>query len=141
MDFTFLSQINYLAVAVSSVIFFVLGSLWFSALFGSIWAEELERHNVVIKQPTKNSLFMKMLLTFATNCIASFAMACLVAMTGSTTVISGIILGIIATVGFAATTLASVFNWESRSLKLFLIDIGYPALGIITAAIILSVWH
>ena len=141
MDFSFLSQVNYLAVAATSFIFFFLGSLWFSALFGSIWVKELKNHNVIIKEPTKSALMTKMFLTFGNNVLASLAMAILVNLTGSTTVISGIILGIIVTVGFATTTLASVFIWENRSLKLFLIDIGYPALGIITAAVLLSVWH
>jgi hypothetical protein len=141
MDFSFLASINYLAVAVSSIVFFLLGSLWFSALFGSIWAQELKRHNVTIQQPTPRNVSIKMILTFAANVLASFAMAKLVILTGSNTLASGLTLGIITTLGFAVTTLASVFIWESRSLKLFLIDIGYPALGIIAAAIILSVWR
>jgi hypothetical protein len=141
MELTFLSHINYLAVAASSIIFFMLGSLWFSTLFGSVWTQELKRHNVIIKEPTKNALIMKMLLTFGANIVASFAMACLVNMTGSTTLTSGLILGIIVALGFAATTLGLVFIWESKSLKLFLIDSGYPALGIIASALLLSLWH
>lgn len=78
---------------------------------------------------------MKMLLTFDANIITSYAMACLVVMTGSTTVLSGLILGIMGALGFAVTTLALVY----RSLRLFLIDSGYPVLGIIITAVLLSV--
>ena len=141
MDFSFLSQINYLAVAVSSVVFFLLGSVWFSGLFGSIWQEELAQHNVVIQQPTSGSLMIKMLLTFCTNILASIAMAALVVITNSVSIESGLLLGLITTLGFAVTTLASVFVWESRSLKLFLLDIGYPVVGIITSSVILSLWR
>lgn len=141
LDFSFLAHINYLAVAVSSIIFFLIGSVWFSALFSTMWTQELKRHNVVIKEPTKPALFIKMLLTFGANVMTSIAIQYLVIMTGSTTLLSGLILGIVTTLGFAVTTLASVFIWESRSLKLFLIDIGYPALGIITASILLSLWR
>lgn len=141
MGFSFLSNINYLAVAVSSVIFFVLGSVWFSALFGTMWVAELENHNVTIEQPTSNDLFLKMALTFIANCMASFAMACLVIMTGSTTVATGLVLGIIASLGFVVVSIGSVFIWENRSLKLFLIDVGYPVLGILVAAVLLSVWR
>jgi hypothetical protein len=141
LELSFLSSINYIPVIVSSIIFFLIGSFWFSGLFGSLWIKELKHHHVVIKEPTTNVLATKMLLTFASNFIASFAMACLVAITGSATATTGLILGIIAAFGFAASSIGSVFIWESKSLTLFLIDAGYPMVGIIAAAIILSVWH
>ncbi len=142
MDFSFLSSINYIAVAVSSVVFFILGSFWFAPLFfGSMWREELKHHNVTIKQPAQNVLLTKMLLTFCANILASFSMAELVVLTGSSTVETGLILGTIAALGFAVTAVASVFVWENRSLKLFLIDVGYPVVGIIIAAVLLSVWR
>lgn len=141
MELSFLSNINYLAVAASTAIFFVLGSIWYSALFRSLWTEELKQHNVIIKQPTSQDLTFKMLLTLAANFLASLAMACLVHMTGSSTAASGITLGIIVALGFVATTLALVFIWESRSLRLFLIDSGYPILGVIISAVLLSLWR
>jgi len=141
MDFSFFSYVNYGAVLVSAVVFFMLGSVWFSTLFGRMWVAELQRHNVIIKAPTTAALCTKMVLTFAANLLAAWCIALLVNMTGSTTAASGLQLGVIVVLGCAITTLASVFVWESRSLKLFLIDIGYPAVGIIASAIILSVWR
>jgi hypothetical protein len=137
-----LMQVNYLAVAVCSVLFFVIGSVWFSPVgFSTLWVKELERHNVQIKQPSSQQLTIKMLLTFGANVLAVLAMACLVVLTGSFTVMTGLMLGKIVALGFACTAIGSVFIWESRSLKLFLIDAGYPAVGIIVAAVILSVWR
>jgi uncharacterized protein DUF1761 len=141
MDMSLLLSVNYFAIIVSAIIYFLIGSLWFSTLFGSLWTQELQRHNVVIKEPTTREILSKMLQTFLANIITAYAMAVLVTMTGSTTILSGLFLGILAAVGCAATTLGAVFTWESRSLKLFLIDIGYPALGIIASAILLSVWQ
>jgi hypothetical protein len=141
MDLNFVSQINVLAVGISSIVFFFLGSLWYSVLFGEIWAKELKAHHVTIQKPTKKSLMEKMLITIGTNIVASLAMAFLVVLTGSYSVSSGFTIGVIAAVGFAATTLASTFTWENRSIKLFFLDVGYPVLGIISSAIILSVWH
>ncbi len=83
----------------------------------------------------------KMILTFSANLLASFAMAELAILTGSCCAQTGLILGSIAALGIAVPALGSVFIWESRSLKLFLIDVGYPAIGIIIAAIIVSVWQ
>jgi hypothetical protein len=141
MDMSLIASVNHLAVIVSAIVYFLMGSLWFSTLFGSLWVQELKNHNVVIKQPSTGDLTAKMLQTFLANIVTAYAMAFLVIMTGSTTLLSGLFLGILTAVGFAATTLGGVFTWESRSLKLFLIDIGYPALGIIASAILLSVWQ
>lgn len=142
MDLSILSQFNYTAVVASSCIFFIIGSLWFSPLlFSSIWIKELKDHNVKLTEPSTNVLVSKMLLTFSANFVASLAMAYLVNLTNSTSAISGLCLGITAVFGFVLTSIGSVFIWENRSLKLFFIDAGYPALGIIISAIILSVWR
>jgi len=142
MNGLFLADIHLIAVVVSALVYFFIGSLWYSpALFSSVWVDELKNHHVVITAPTSKTLVTKMLLSFVSNFATALAMAHLVALTDSTTCMSGLKLGILAAVGFAAPTLASVFIWESRSLKLFLIDIGYPVVGIIASAVLLSVWH
>lgn len=134
-------HINYVAVGVTSVIFFFIGSAWFSFLFRSQWIKELKHHNVTIREPKQSVLINKMILTFCANVAACIALACLVIMTDSTTVFSGLILGIITALGFAVPSLGSVFIWENRSLNLYLIDVGYPVVGIIVSAILLSLWH
>lgn len=141
MNLIFLSEINYLAVAVASVIFFFIGSIWFSALFKHLWVQELKHHHVTIKEPSRDILLQKMLLTFGANVLASLAMAHLVIITGSATLMSGFILGTLVALGFAVPTLGSVFVWESRSLTLYLIDVGYSIVGFIAIAMLLSVWQ
>lgn len=141
MNCVFLSDINIIAVLLSSFIFFFIGSLWFSVIFGNMWRHELERHHVTIKKPSQQVLFTKMLLTFGANVLASIAMASLVNLTGSTDASTGLCLGIITAFGFAATSVGSVFIWENRSVKLFLLDVGYPVVGIIATALFLSTWH
>ncbi len=141
MDFVCLSQTTYLAIAASTIIFFLLGSLWFSALFGSLWSEELKRNNVVIEKPSQNVLYTKMALTFACNLLISIVLACLVYMTGSTTLLSGLILGLKVALGIVLPVVGMVFIWENKSWRLFLIDAGYPAVGIVIGTILLSLWR
>lgn len=137
-----LSQINLIAVFVSAIVFFVIGSLWYSFLVREAWIAELKKHDITIKQNvSKEVLRTKMLLTFGANILASIAMALLVIITGSSTISSGICLGILCVLGFAVTSVGSVFIWENRSIKLFFLDVGYPAFGIIASAIILSLWQ
>lgn len=141
MDFSLFSQINYAAVAVSAVAFFMIGSMWFGAFFGKIWVAELERHNTVIKEPTRAALFAKMGLNLLKNSIIALAMAYLVLLSGSTTFTSGLLLGLFVACGFAAPAMADIFIWEGRSKVLFVIDSGYQIVGITLSAIILSLWR
>ena len=141
MDVTLFSHINYGAVAVSVGIFFLLGALWYSVLFAKAWIHELMLHNVTIADPSINKLLMNMGLTVLNNTVIVGALACLVHMTGSTTLETGLTLGLIVACGFIATAIGGVFIWESRSVKLFLIDSGYQMIGTVIAAIILSLWR
>ncbi len=141
MDFMILSHVNYVAVAVCTVIAFFLGSLWFSFLFSKIWVQELSLHNVIIQAPSQRKLFMNMSLTILKEFVTSLALACLVVMTESRTVQSGLLLGSIVAFGFIATAIGLVFTWENRSMKLFLIDAGYQMIAVVLLAVILSVWH
>lgn len=140
--FDIISQLNIWAVLVSSIVYFFIGSLWFSpVLFSDIWIEELEKHNVKIKQPTSAQLTQKMLITLAANILSVLATGYLVIATNSGSLASIIFLGMVISIGFVMSSVGTVFNWENRSLKLFLIDIGYPIVGIISSAIILSLWR
>lgn len=141
MDFSFLSSINYIPVIAAAVLYFIIGSIWFSGIFGALWQAELKKHNVFIKQPTGSEIAQKMVFTFLSNLVTAFALALLVRFTGVSTWESGLILGAISGLGLAATSISSVFIWESRSLLLFLIDAGYPLVGIIASTVLLALWH
>jgi len=141
MDLSFLSHINYMAVLIASVIYFFIGFVWFSVLFGSMWTEELEKHNTFIKEPTAQEMGVKMFIAFFTNVLTSFGIACLIDLVGSATVLSGLILGSIIAICFAATTVANIDNWQSRSVKLFLLDTCYPMISIVVITIFLSIWR
>lgn len=138
--FDLFAQVNFLAVLAAAAIFFMIGSVWYSGLFGQVWLKELQRHNVVIQTPTTSVIYTKMVTQFALNLLAAFAVACLVIATDSTTAYSGLMLGSFVVL-CAAVAVGSMFIWESRSFKLFLIDMGYPLFGLLSSAVLLSVWR
>lgn len=141
MDLSFLCNISYVGVLIASVMYFFIGFLWFSVFFGSMWSEELEKHGTIIKEPTASEMANKMFVALLTNVITSFGVACLVDLVGSVTIFSGLVLGSIIAICFAATTVANIDNWQSRSVKLFLLDTLYPMLSIVVITIFLSIWR
>ena len=138
---SFLSQMNYWAILVAAVAYFIIGSLWFSALFGKAWMAEIGKHGLTIKEPTKSQITTKMVLTFLYNLIAAFALAYLVFATRTFNWLAGIKLGLLCGVCFAAVGMAISFNWESRSAKLVMIDAGYAIAGIAVCGVILGAWR
>lgn len=145
MDFMFihhLPNLHHLAALVSAIVYFLLGLLWFSpVLFGQMWREELQKLNLPINPPNAADLKLKMGLSFLGNFVAALAMALLVHVTGSATLHSGLELGLLVGIGFIATSMGCSSIWANKSLKLALIKIGYPVVGTVITAIILSLWH
>lgn len=136
----YFAQLNIWAVLVSAAAYWVLGSLWFAVLFGKIWGNELEKHGVKIQQPTKGGMTAKLIQTFVSNLVVALAMSYLVFVTQSEVMIHAIKLGVTCGVGFSAATIGIAYVWEGKSLKLTLIDIGYPVLGILICSIIITLW-
>lgn len=140
MDLTFLSHLNYLGIAAAGVLSYFFGSLWFGFLFREPWKHEVQKH-LANKQLMQESMGKKMAFTFAMNLLTAFAVGCLVALTHASTLYDGLILALIIGLGIILTTFACTFIWEERSLRLFLIDVGYPLSTVLISALLLSAWH
>jgi hypothetical protein len=138
---SFLSHANFLSILVAAIAYFALGSLWYSVLFGKIWMAEMEKSGVNLKDPEKKGMTLKMIQTFLLNFVTAFSTAYLVFVSGVNNWLAGFKLGLLCGIGFAAAGIAIAFTWESRSIKLIVIDSGYAVFGIGICGVILSVWH
>lgn len=136
----FFTHLNYGALFTSAVVYWILGSIWFSLLMGKTWSAELVKHGIKVKKPNKNEMITKFVATFIFNLIVAFGVSIIVHVMGTHTFMSAIGLGIILGVCFSAATMGMAYLWESRSLTLAFIDIGYPVIGIIACSIIMSLW-
>lgn len=129
-------DINYLAVLVAAAAYSALGALWYSpALFGRAWMEA----SGVRPEAGANATPLY-LLSFVAWFIVSLALAFLAQETGSETFRDGILLGLVAAIGFVLTTFAVNMAFESRPKGLYLINIGYDVVGLLIAAVIVTVW-
>ena len=137
----YLHQVNLWAILVSAVVYFILGSLWFSALFGGVWSREVEKLGILIKDPAKGTIAAKMIQTFVGNLIAAFSMGYIVFISHSYHWLAGLKLGLLCGIGFAAVGMIIAYTWESRSMKLQMIDTGYAIAGISACGIILAAWR
>lgn len=140
MNTEIFSQINWLAVLVAALAYFMLGAVWYSkALFGAKWAGLV---GLDMSDPDKKKGMGKMMAgTLFLIIITCIALALLVYRHDLLVISSAFKLGLITGVCFASTAVSISFIYESRPTALYFIDCGYHLAGHLIAAIILVLWQ
>lgn len=135
-------HINYLAILVSAIIMFGLGALWYSpVLFAKPWLSSLGKTGEQLQEDARQR---SMILTFGLSFIAYFVMAFVMShvidYAAAKTLSDGLRTGFWLWLGLVATTSLVLSLFESRSLRLYLIDMGYHLIGMLIMGGILAVW-
>jgi hypothetical protein len=140
MNNDLLSDINWLAVLVAAVAYFMLGAIWYSkALFAPKWAKLVGLD--MNSDSNKKGLGALMMGSFVLILVTCIAQALLVERMDLFVLTSGLKLGLITGLCFATTGVSISFIYEKRPTALYFIDCGYHLVGHIAAAIILVLWR
>jgi hypothetical protein len=131
--------LNWLAVLCAGAACWVLAAIWYSLLFGKMWAAEQTRHRGQL--PSAGRPMGPMLIsTFVLNFIMAAAMAYLIKRTGFADLNHAIKIAVATGIGFAGTAVTIISVWESKPTKLWFIDAGYYFVSAILLAVILVAW-
>jgi len=98
--FNVIGQLNWLAIAASTMAMAVLGAVWFTALFGGSYTRALGREG----QPPFKMTPIFMAGPFVCGLVTSIANAILMRALGIETLADALIYGLIVGAGFLATT-------------------------------------
>ena len=131
-----LSQLNYLAIVAAAAVRFLLGGLWYSPLlFANAWMCEAGVSEAQTKQANMARLF-------GFSGIAALVMAFnLAAFIGPTATLTfGALAGFAAGFGWVAMALGTIYLFEQRSFKLWLINSGYEVIAFTLMGAILGAW-
>lgn len=134
-------NINWWAVLVATVAYFMLGALWYSkGLFGSKWIKLV---NIDVSNPDlKKGMGTMMLSTVALVSIVCIGLALLIRMIGfDDNYLYGIKLGLLTGLTFATTAVSINYVYERKPANLYLINNGYHVVGHVLAATILVLWR
>ena len=133
MDF---ASINYLSVVVAALSSFVVGMLWYGpVLFGKAWMAE----NGFSDEDVQGG---NMLRTYGT----AFILGLIIALNldlflgPDATFTWGLAAGALAGVGWVAASIGTLYLFEKKSFKLFLINAGYHAVNFTVMGGILGAW-
>jgi len=139
MDTEIFSNLNWLAILVAGVAYFLLGAIWYSFVFKNSW---IKASGVNVNDPNmKKGVAQTMLASLVLMIIASLGIALFLSkISGSSNWMTGAKVGLVAGVCFSATGICISYLYEKRPWMLHLINAGYNIAGCVIAGIILSVW-
>ena len=139
MDTSFFSNINWLAVAVAALAYFMLGALWYSFLFRNLWIKSsgVDMSNPDAKKGVAATMVLTLLLEFVI-CIGIAILVYRLGLIGG--VMSGVKLGLLTGAVFCSPVMFINNLYQGKPIQLGLIDSGYHIVGNVIAAIILCIW-
>ena len=130
--------INWLAVVVGTVGYQLLGAVWYGPVFGSRWTDAMgyaDSDDV----PGENAT-VGYAMTTAGSLVAAVALAVLVDWVGAATWQTGLAVGLVAGVGFVATTALQAVPFEGRPWPVYLLNVGYNVAALAGVGVLLAVW-
>ncbi len=128
-----LSEINYLAVVVAGLAHMLVGLVWYSKrLFGEAWMS--------LTHATLEPAVRWMPFAAAGHLAIAFVLALLIRFAGGPTLTAGIVLGLLAWIGFVVTLELGELVWEKIPFRLFLIRAGEHLVALSAAGAILGAW-
>ena len=140
-------HINFWAVLISAVIYFLLGWAWHSnLLFGKTWIKLMGYDKLSKKE--KQAMMAKAKygfgFAFLTAILTTYCLAYLVITVSnfyhSSGIFSGLQAGFWTWLGFVATTQLSGVLWERKPFKLYAINASYYLVSFLAMGSILALW-
>ena len=133
--------INYLTVLVAAILNMAVGALWYSpTLFGKAWME-LVGFKPEDAQKRMAGMQRAYSLTFVASFVMAYALARVLWYAKVTTVGGGVLIGLLAWIGFVATTQGANYVFEGKPFRLFTINTGYSLVALVIMGALLAVWR
>lgn len=134
------SQINVWAVLVAAVAAFMIGGVWYGALFAKPWVV-LNGHTEAAVAEMQKKQGRNLAIFFVSELVMAVVMAVLVANLGISTALAGLTLGLLLWVGERVTIGISRNVANNKPLGAFLIDTGYELATLTAMGVIIGAWR
>jgi surface polysaccharide O-acyltransferase-like enzyme len=128
---------NYVAVFVSALAYWILGAVWYGALFNKPW---MALENISMEQAKTMNPVLPYVVTFVLNLLIAFVLAQICIWRGANTAARGAALGILLWIGFVGPVTFTTYMYEMRPMQLFAINQFYPLVGFCLIGAILGAW-
>jgi hypothetical protein len=132
------SGARHVAVWIASIVFFVLGAIWYSVMAAPWMAAIGKTMDELTREQGASPL--PYIVGFTAILVMCYTLAWLMHRLQAATLAAGLRLGAIIAIGFIAATLALNYGFEARSVTLWLINSVYVIVGLALAGAIIGGW-
>jgi hypothetical protein len=130
-------NINWLAVVVGAVLNMAIGAAWYGA-YAKPWLAGIGKtYEEVQAEQTPRDYAVALLNSL----LMSFMLANVIRWAGATTLLGGLVTGLVMWVGFTGFSFAANHAFEGRALNMWWINSGMYLVGLIVMGAILGVWQ
>lgn len=134
-------DVNWLAIIVAAVAAFAIGALWYSpVLFARQWMAA-HGHTPEKLAAMQSSMGKTYAFSFITYVIMAMVIALLMGLTGGSTAIQGVVLAVLAWLGFGFTIGLNTNLYSAKPAAAFMIDAGYQFVHVIVMGAIIGAWR
>jgi len=136
MVLDFPEQINFLSVLAGTILYFLLGMLWYSPLlFGKIWSQY-----IILTEEDKKGMGLLNILSFISTFIISLTMAVFIQVLLLPTWIFALKISLLAGLGFMFLPMFINGLYNKKPMQVMLVDAGYHLCWFVILSLILSLW-
>lgn len=128
---------NYVAVAVSALVYWLLGAVWYGFLFSKPW---MALEHMTDAQAKSMNPVLPYIITFALNLLIAFVLAQICGWRNANTAARGAAIGILLWIGFIGPVTFTSYMYEMRPMQLFAINEFYSLVGLCVMGAILGAW-
>lgn len=129
--------LNALAIILVTIISITLGMLWYGPIFGKQWMRGMDISPSSINKKPMKLIYLGMTIN---TLVLITALAYVLALSGTTTALSGLLWALLIWIGFIVTTLFEGILWENKKISVFFINAGYRLVMLAIAGLILGFW-
>jgi len=124
-------EVSIVGAVAAAVATFVLGFIWYGPLFGKQWMQYM---GVKEQDMKKGNMPMAMAGGLVTSFIGAYVLGIFLETAVSSDLMTALMVGFLAWLGFQATILAGSVLWEMKPVSLFMLNAAYQ----LAAALMMS---
>lgn len=136
------AQFNFSAILICAVLNMVLGFVWYGLIFSKAFIQLMGISPDHMSDPASQKAAVHgYFASFFSSILMAVVLSYFIIFKGATTAAEGLKLGLISWLGFTLTTMLPNHYFSMKPLKLALINISYPLVGLSLMGMILAFWR
>jgi len=131
-------RVNWAAVVISAVVYWVLGALWYGFLFAKPY---VALEHLTDEQLKAAPQVWPYIVTFLLNLLIAFVLAQICIWRNANSPSRGAAVGILLWIGFVGPVTFTTYMYEMRPMELFAINQFYSLVGLFLMGLIIGGWR